>query len=142
MSVLMQRRVSTGLLILAMILPGWSGHICRCGRAAGNGSFEAAPAKPLRSCCAKRREAKSKPIRGVSSVRSRCCCDEIHWSRAVARIAPVREVETAFLGPAAAWQSTLVGFVDCPVAASLPDAGEGRAGPEEQLCISLCRWQA
>jgi hypothetical protein len=142
MQVLIQRRIATGLLILAMSLPGWGGHVCRCSRAAaslGKAPFcRATTSRPTRSCCAQRGLVKPALTDGPS-IKARCCCDEVRWNEAAAKIAPLRGGPETLISPAVTGSSPFIRQIALFLGGNSRETVAERTG---SLCIVLCRWQA
>lgn len=141
MRVLVQRMMHR-LLILTLVLPTCSGHVCRCSSRPNVSGQSASAQSPLpeRACCAKRLAAKTSSSQ-KPGVKSRCCCDEIRWSQSVAKI-------TADAGPKALFADepafddaaavTQCQAAECFRAAELPVV---RAGPGDSALVWNCRWQ-
>lgn len=141
MGVLVQRMMQR-LLILTLVLPTCSWHVCRCS-SRPNVSAQSAPAEsqiPARACCAKRLAAKTS-LPQKPGIKSRCCCDEIHWSQSVAKMTAgtgpkaLFADEPAFGDAAAVTQHQIA---ECFRAGKLPVV---RAGPEDSALVWHCRWQ-
>jgi hypothetical protein len=124
-------------LILAVALPGWNGHVCRCA----SRHQKAASAAPLRPCCAKRLAQSGKSSEGTE-IQSRCCCDQVRWSQTVVKIVPAREFD-----PLPAWESMPEALATDPSPIRFPAAVRTASpcawpsSPGSSARIALCRWQ-
>jgi hypothetical protein len=139
------RHSLVGLLMLAMAMPAATVHVCRCAHRIdrnhrAGGCCAKLASVPLRACCLKKL-AKAGASSPQTSLRAKCCCNEVRWSQAVAKLSAPRpslpEFDSVpFFAEGAAFVSgDSTGHVASPAGKTV------RAAPAVTVHSLLCRWQ-
>ena len=136
------RKTLLGLLMLTLALPTWTAHICGCASRPTRFQTAHAAATPVRACCARRAAAKSAPVSAQPGLKAKCCCDDIRWSRTIAKIAPQRDDRSqanSGLVSIAVEMPTIV--VNDERLTECVNHSARDVGPPIPLRVMLCRWQ-
>lgn len=149
MAVQILRQTLVGLLMLTLVAPAWTAHVCACARrielarkAAGEDS--PAASAPMRACCAKKiagKLAAKTPKPSQPGLKARCCCDEVRWNSSLAKVAPVRLHDPTSELASVVCDDVLVISANHVNSAGFDTASTVRAGPSAPVCILLCRSQ-
>lgn len=138
------RQALTGLLMLSLALPAWAMHVCACGHRseANRKSGASTVSAPIRSCCAKKLALKTPPSSPVG-LKAKCCCDEVRWNQTVAKMTSPRQHHSiSELAAVVCLETVPVISTASPASADSTPWRMLRIGPQADVQILLCRWQA
>lgn len=137
------RQLLVGLLMLALTVPAGAFHVCACTQRseAAVRRETTVSSQALKPCCAKRLAEKSSRRSDEPRLKSRCCCDELRWNQALAKVVSPRSAQTETDQPS----FVPLGNDSLFLVLAHPER-EGvtavlRAGPPLSACIQYCRWQ-